>query len=103
MSGQLRRKLSSFILWCAFAALYLGGLLLLIIGLAFASQEWWMLIQHHASAWAISTKTAEVLILAVGFILALVIPIVQRRAAGHSELWRSERRSEMKGRAQATD
>jgi len=103
MRGQLRRKLSAIVLWCAFAALYLGGVLLLAIGLVFASQTWWTLIQHQASAWEIGTKTAELLVLAVGLIVALAIPILQRRAVERSGVWRSERRSEMKSRVPVTD
>jgi len=103
MREQLRRKLSAFILWCAFAALYLGGAFLLIVGLIFTSQTWWMLIQRHAGTWEISTKSAELFVLAVGLILVLIIPFLQRRAADRSGPWRAERRSEMKSRVPATD
>lgn len=100
---QLRRKLAALILWCAFAALYLGGVFLLIVGLVFAARTWWMLIQHHAGMWQIGTKTAEFLILAIGFVLVLIIPFLQRHAVDRSGLWRAERRSEMKSRVPMTD
>lgn len=103
MMKQLRRKLSALILWCTFVALYLGGVFLLIIGLVFASRTWWTLIQQHAGWWAISTKTAEAFILAVGLVLVLVIPFFQRRAVDRSSPWRAERRSEMKSRVPAAD
>lgn len=100
---QLRRKLAASILWCSFLVLYLGGVFLLVIGLVFASQTWWAVIQRHAGMWEVGTKTAELLVLAIGFCLALIIPILQHHAVGRSSLWRAERRSEIKGRFPVTN
>jgi heme/copper-type cytochrome/quinol oxidase subunit 1 len=95
---RFRHKFSALVLWCTFLALYLGGAALLVIGLVIASRRWWALIHHHANAWLIGTKTVEVLVLAVGLVLILIVPLLQRQANGRSEAWRAERRSEMKSR-----
>lgn len=93
---RFRHNLSAFVLWCTFLGLYLGGTVLLVIGLVFASRTWWALIHQHAGVWLISTKTAEVFVLAVGLVLVLIIPFLQHQAAGRSRAWRAERRSEAK-------
>lgn len=93
MFERFRHNLSTFILWCAFLGLYLGGAVLLVIGLVFAVRMWWALIEQNAGLWALSTKSAEVFVLAAGFVLVLIIPFRQYRAAAGTRLWRSERRS----------
>ena len=100
---RFRHNLSALVLWCAFLGLYLGGAVLLVIGLVFAARTWWALIHQHAGWWAVSTKTAELLVLAVGFLLILVIPFLQRQATDGTKLWRAGRRSGMKGRAPAAE
>jgi len=100
---RFRHNLSAFVLWCAFLGLYLGGAVLLVIGLVLAAQTWWTLIHQHAGWWAVSTKTAEIFVLAVGFLLILIIPFLQHQATDRTILWRTERRSGMKGRAPAAE
>ena len=94
---RFRHNLSAFILWCAFLALYLGGAVLLVIGLVFAARTWWVLVHQNAGLWAVGTKTTELFVLAAGFFLVLIIPFRQHRAADRTELWRAERRSGMRG------
>jgi heme/copper-type cytochrome/quinol oxidase subunit 1 len=96
--ARLRNKLSALVLWCALLALYLGGAVMLVIGLVFASREWWAVIHQHAGLWVISTKTAEVLVLAVGLILILIAHIFQGKSVDRSGIWRTGRRSDSKGR-----
>lgn len=100
---RLRQKLSALVLWCAFLALYLGGAVMLVIGLVFASREWWRLTHQQASLWLISTTTAEVLVLALGLALIMFVPFLQRRSARRNGAWRAERRSETKGRVPKAD
>ncbi len=77
--------------------------MLLVIGLVLAARTWWTLIHQHAGLWAISTKTGELFVLAVGFFLILIIPFLQHQADDGTKLWRTERRSGMKGRAPAAE
>lgn len=53
---------------------------MLVVGLLFASRTWWALIHQHASLWAISAKTTEILALAVGLMLVLILPIFQHQS-----------------------
>jgi hypothetical protein len=92
--ARLRNKLSALVLWCGFLALYLGGAVMLVIGLILASQVWWAAIHQHASLWVISTKTAEVMVMAVGLLLILIIPVFHHKSIGRSGAWRTGRRSE---------
>jgi hypothetical protein len=92
--ARLRNKLSALVLWCAFLVFYLGGAVMLVIGLIFASQAWWADIHHQASLWVISAKTGEVMVMAVGLILILIIPVFHHKSVGRSGLSRTGRRSE---------
>lgn len=92
--ARLRNKLSALVLWCVFLVLYLGGAVMLAIGLILASRVWWAAISQHASLWSISTKTAEVLVLGAGLLLILIIPLFQHRSVGRSGAWRTGRRAE---------
>jgi hypothetical protein len=92
--AQLRNKLSALILWCVFLALYLGGAVMLVIGLVLASRMWWAAIHQHASLWVISAKTGEVMVMAVGLLLILVIPLIHHKSLGRSGASRTGRRSD---------
>jgi hypothetical protein len=94
--GRVRHKLSACLLWCALLALYLGGTIMLVIGLIVASRTWWALIHQHASLWAISAKTTEVLALAVGLMLVLIIPIFQHQSFSRKGPQRSGQKPETK-------
>lgn len=100
---RFRHNVSSVILWCAFLALYLGGALLLVIGLAFAARTWWELVHQPTGFWALATKTTELFTMAAGFLLILIIPTMQRRPAHQRNSWRVERRSEIKSESSLTD
>jgi len=100
---RIRKKLSALVLWCAFLGLYLGGAVMLAIGVFFASREWWATIHRHAGPWEIGTKTAEFLILALGLILVLVVPVVEHKSVDGSGAWKTGRRSELKSRASAPE
>ena len=91
---RLRNKLSALVIWCVFLVLYLGGMVMLVIGLILASRVWWRAISQHASLWVISGKTAEVLVLGVGFLLILIIPLLHHRSVDRSGAWRMGRRRE---------
>jgi hypothetical protein len=93
---QFRHGFSSFLLWCIFLALYLGGAALLVMGLTLTGKGWWVAIHQHAGMGSVVGKTALLALLAIGFVLVLVIPLAQFQAIGHLSLWRSERRSGMK-------
>ncbi len=82
--ARLRNKLSALVLWCVFLVLYLGGAVMLVIGLVLASRMWWAAIHQHASLRVISVKTGEVMVMAVGLLLILVIPLIQHKSVGRS-------------------
>lgn len=92
--ARLRNKLSALFLWCIFLALYLGGAVMLGIGVVLASQVWWTSIHQHSSLWAMSAKTADVLVMVVGFVLILIIPVFHHKSVGRSGMWRTGRRAE---------
>jgi hypothetical protein len=94
--GRFRHGFSACVLWCAFLALYVGGAVLFVIGLIIASRACWVLVHHHGSARQIGAKSAEVFVMAAGLALALIVPLLRRRAASRSGTWRTGRRSEMK-------
>lgn len=96
LRARLRQNVSSFVIWCLFLALYLGGVVLLAIGLFFSSRAWWALMQQGADMRQMAAKMVEVLILAIGLLLILIVPFAQRQSAARSEGWKEERRSEMK-------
>ena len=96
LSLRLRQNVSSFVIWGLFLALYLGGAVLLAIGLVFSSRAWWALMQQGAGMRPIAAKTAEVVALAIGLLLILIAPFAQSQSAARSEGWKAERRSEMK-------
>jgi hypothetical protein len=78
--------------------MYVGGAALLILGLVFTGRIWWALIHQHANLRDVLARSSEVLILAIGFLLVLVIPLAQFRGIARLARWRDERRSEMKGK-----
>ncbi|HET7212260.1 MAG TPA: hypothetical protein VFL79_01615 [Terriglobia bacterium] len=92
--GQIRKRLSVLVLWSAFLLLYLGGAVMLVIGLVLASRAWWAVVHQHASIWVLGTKTAEALVLGVGFLLILIIPVFHHRTVGRSRTWRTSRSAE---------
>ncbi len=96
--AQLHNKLSALVLWCVFLALYLGGTVMLVIGLVLASRMWWAAMHQHASLWVISAKTGEVMVMAVGLLLVLVIPLIHHKSVGRSGALRTGRRSETDGK-----
>lgn len=92
--AHIRNKLSVLVLWSVFLLLYLGGAVMLVIGLVLASRAWWAVIHQHASLWVLGSKTAEVLVLGTGFLLILIIPVFHHRTVGRSGTWRTSRRGE---------
>ena len=94
--ARIRKKLSALVLWCALLGLYLGGAVMLAIGLFFASRQWGAAIHRHAGPWEIGTKTAEFFILALGFILVLIVPVFEYKSFDRSGAWKTGRRSESK-------
>ena len=94
--GRLRRAISSLIVWCVFLCLYVGGTAILALGLVFTGKTWWVVILQHASLWSRFVKTGEVLLLAVGLLLVLIIPFLQFRGLGRVTHWNDERSSRMK-------
>jgi hypothetical protein len=95
LDERLRHNLAAGIIWLAFLALYLGGAVLLMIGLVFACRQWWETIHQPADLSLIAGKTLELATLALGLFLVLIIPLLQRRGRG-DKAWRRERRSGMK-------
>ncbi|HEX5410454.1 MAG TPA: hypothetical protein VFZ27_01175 [Terriglobia bacterium] len=93
----IRKKLSALLLWCTFVALYLGGTVMLVIGFCLAYSDWWTAVHHHAGRLAVGTKTAEILVLALGLILVLIVPVFERQSVDRSGAWSTGRRSETKG------
>jgi len=96
--ARLRKTLSALVLWCVFLVLYLGGVVMLVIGLILSSGLWWAAIHQHASLWTIGGKTAEILVMAVGLLLILIIPLFHHKSVGRSGAWRTGRRAETGGR-----
>jgi hypothetical protein len=94
---------SALILWGTLLVLYLGGAVMLLIGVVLASRTWWAVIHQHAGLWVISTKTAEVLVLAFGFMLILVVPVFRHASVGRNGGWRTGRRSEKVRRVPVDD
>ena len=92
--ASLRNKLSALVLWCVFLVLYLGGVVMLVIGLVLASRIWWAAIHQHASLWALSEKSVEALALGLGLLLILIIPLFHRRSVDRSGVWRSGQRTD---------
>ncbi len=70
---------------------------MLVIGLVFASRMWWAAIHQPSSLWVIGTKTAELLVMAVGLILVLIVPVFHHQSVDRSGTWRTGRRSETDG------
>lgn len=95
--ARIRKKLSALVLWCAFLGLYLGGAVMLAIGMFIASREWWTAIHRQAGPWELGTKTAEFFILAFGFILVLIVPVLEYKSVDRRRAWKMGRRSESKG------
>ncbi|MGA8184265.1 MAG: hypothetical protein WB819_11565 [Terriglobia bacterium] len=95
--ARLRNTLSALVLWCVFLVLYLGGTVMLVIGLVFASRMWWAAIHQPSSLWVIGTKTAELLVMAVGLIQVLIVPVFHHQSVDRSGTWRTGRRSETDG------
>lgn len=93
-----RHKLSAAVLWCVFLVLYLGGTVLVVVGLVLAGRTWWALVQHHAGLWPVCTKSAELFVPAAVILLILIIPFVRHQTGGESPLCREERRSGMKAK-----
>ena len=98
-TGRLRRTISSVLLWGVFFCLYVGGAAVLALGLIFTSKTWWAVMDQHAGRWPIFVKTAEVMFLAVGLLLVLVIPFLGFRSLGKFTQWNAERRSGLKRQA----
>lgn len=94
-SEQFRHDLTAAVIWLAFLALYLGGAVLLMIGLVFGWRQWWTIIHQHADVWLVAGKTIELAVLALGLLLVLINPLLQRPGRG-DRAWRRERRSGMK-------
>jgi predicted signal transduction protein with EAL and GGDEF domain len=92
--ARLRNKLSALVLWCVFLVLYLGGAVMLVIGLILSSQVWWAAIHQQTSLWAISVKTGEVVVMAVGLLLILIVPLFRHKSVGRSGASRTGRRLE---------
>jgi hypothetical protein len=91
--GRFRRTISSLLLWGIFFCLYVGGAALLALGLIFTGKTWWAVIDQHAGRWPIFVKTGEVLFLAAGLLLVLIIPFLQLRGLRKLTRWNEERRS----------
>lgn len=98
-----RHNLAAIVLWCMFLTLYLGGTFLLVIGLVSATQTWWAAIHQHADLWRLSAKTLELLIMAAGFILVLIIPLIQGQDRRRRKTRKVERGSEMRRTTFAAD
>lgn len=79
---SLRKKLSVLVLWCAFLMLYLGGVFMLVVVLFLASQVRRAAISQHASVWVLGPKTVELLVMAVGLLLILIIPVFHHKSVG---------------------
>lgn len=97
--GRLRRTISSLILWGVFFCLYAGGAAILALGLFFTGKSWWTVLHQPAGGWPIFLKTAEVLFLTSGLLLALIIPFLQFRGLGLPARWDEKRRSGAEGKA----
>jgi len=67
---------------------------MLVIGLVLSSRAWWAALHQHASLWTIAGKTAEILVMAVGLLLILIIPVFQHESIERSGASRTGRRSE---------
>jgi len=90
---SFRHSLSGFAGWCIFLVVYLGGALLLLLGLIFSARAWWGLINQHGSLLAVGATTAEVFVVATAFFLILTIPLLQRRSDDRVNSKRDERKS----------
>ena len=101
--ARFRHSFFAGVLWSAFLLLYVGGAVLLVIGLVIASRSWWALVHQHGSARQIAARSAEVFVMAAGLVLALIVPLLRRQATGRSGAWRTGRRSEMKNQAPAVE
>jgi heme/copper-type cytochrome/quinol oxidase subunit 1 len=97
--ARIRKKLSALVLWFVFLGLYLGGAVMLAIGVFFASRQWRAAIHRHAGPWEIGTKTAEFFILALGLILVLIVPILEYKSVYRRGAWKTGRRSESKSQS----
>jgi hypothetical protein len=90
--GRFRRTISSLLLWGTFFCLYAGGTALLALGLIFTGKMWWAALHSPAGRWLILVESGEVLLLAAGLLLVLVIPFLQFRGFGKPARWDEERR-----------
>jgi hypothetical protein len=95
-TGRFRHAVASFLLWGVFLCLYATGAGILLLGTIFTGKAWWIAIHQHAALSSLFVKTGEILLLGVGFLLVLIIPLVQFRGSGKGTLWRRGRRSEVK-------
>lgn len=100
--GRMRSKLSVLVLWCVFLVLYLGGTVMLAIGLALALRIWWAAFSQHASLWVMGAKTAEVVVLGAGLLLILIVPLLRHRSVDRSGAAKSKQNTETDRRI-ATD
>ena len=73
--------------------LYVGGAAILALGLIFIWKTWWTVMHQQAGMWSKFVKGGEVLLLAVGLLLVLIIPFLQFRGLGKVKRWNDERRS----------
>ncbi|HVA00046.1 MAG TPA: hypothetical protein VMV34_00170 [Terriglobia bacterium] len=97
--GRLRRAISSLLLWGIFFCLYVGGAAVLALGLIFTVNTWWAVMDQHAGRWTIFVKTGEVLFLAAGLLLILIIPFLQLRGLRKLTRRNEERRSDIQRKA----
>lgn len=71
---------------------------MLFLGLYLAWRDWWTAVHQHTGRWAISMKTTELFVLALGLILVLFVPVFEGKSVDRSGAWRTGRRSESKAK-----
>lgn len=84
---KLRRTISFFLFWGMCLVLYLGGAAILSMGLIFSTRIWWALIHQPASPDLIITKSTMLVVLALGFVLVVINPIVHLQEMSSPGYW----------------
>lgn len=93
--GLVRHRASSLILWCVFLCFYVGGAGILLLGLIFTWQSWWIAFHQHPAMSFLVVKSGEVLLLGMGLLLALIIPLIQFRGLQKDTARQKDRRLQM--------
>lgn len=94
----IRRFIASSVIWAVFFLMYALVVGVLVLGICFTAETWWIHFQGHASNWVMAYQSGRVILLTIALIFVLAMPLSGLgQGRSKSQQWRDERRSGMKG------